>query len=143
MRQTGISDIGIQQDLRSQSDAGQEKRLNVGLLILQIFLAFVFLAAGGGKLFDTEPTVEMFKKIGVGQWLRYLTGTIEVFGAVTLWNPRCGGSGALLLAATMVGAIFTHLFIIGGSPVAPVVLLVLLCVIVWGRKDQIKQNFSF
>jgi len=143
MKQTGISGIGTRQDLPLQSGAGQNKELNLGLWILQVFLGLAFIAAGGDKLFDTASTVEMFKKIGVGQLLRYLIGTIEVFGAVTLWNPRYSVFGALLLAATMVGAIFTHLFIIGGSPIAPVVLLILLIGIVWGRRDELKQPFNY
>jgi DoxX-like family len=59
----------------------------------------------------------MFEKIGLGQWFRYVTGSLEVIGAVLLLAPRTAAIGGWLLAAVMIGAIGTHLFIIGGSPV--------------------------
>jgi hypothetical protein len=36
----------------------------------------------------------------------------------------------------MVGAIATHLFVIGGSFVAPLVLLVLVASVAWLRRDR-------
>lgn len=32
--------------------------------------------------------VELFNEIGLGQWFRYLTGGLEVVGAVALLIPR-------------------------------------------------------
>ena len=143
MKQTGISGIETSQGLPLQPNARRNKEMHPGLWILQFFLGLAFIAAGGDKLFDTASTVEMFKKIGVGQLLRYLIGTIEVFGAVTLWNPRYSVFGALLLAAIMLGAVFMHLFVVGGSPIFPVVLFTLLCVIIWKRRRELKQSFNY
>ena len=39
----------------------------------------------------------------------------------------------------MHGAIFTYLFVIGGMPVPPAVLLILAGLIALGRKDQLKS----
>ena len=80
--------------------------------------------------------VEMFDRIGVGQWFRYLTGVIEVLGAILLLVPRFCGAGALLLTATMIGAVLTHLFVIGGSPVMPIILLLVAGIIAWGRRAR-------
>ena len=77
----------------------------------------MFLTAGGSKLAGAAPMAAMFAQIGIGQWLRYLTGTIEVISAVLLLIPSLAFFGAAALASTMVGATFTHLFIIGGNPV--------------------------
>jgi uncharacterized membrane protein YphA (DoxX/SURF4 family) len=52
--------------------------------------------------------VEMFAKLGAGQWFRYLTGALEVIGGVALLVPRAAFYGAVLLAAVMVGALVTH-----------------------------------
>ena len=142
MQKTEMSDTGMRRDVRAHSVVRQNKELDLGLWILQVFLGLVFIAVGGSKLFDTAPAVEMFKKIGVGQMLRYLIGTIEVFGAITLWNPRYSSLGALLLAITMSGVIFMHLFVIGGSPIVSFVLLILLSIVIWGRRDEIKQIFN-
>ena len=79
---------------------------------------------------------EMFDAIGLGQWFRYVTGSVEVLGAVLLLIPRTSGLGALLLVGTMLGAIATHLFIIGGSPVPALVLLIVTGIIAWGRRQR-------
>jgi uncharacterized membrane protein YphA (DoxX/SURF4 family) len=90
---------------------------------LQALAGAMFLFAGTSKLAGVPMMVQMFDVIGVGQWFRYVTGTIEVVGAVLLFVPSLARFGALALAATMVGAIITHLFIVGGNPAVPIVLL--------------------
>lgn len=107
--------------------------LNRGLWALQILLSVVFLLAGSGKLAGAEPMVATFERIGLGQWFRVLTGGLEILAAVLLLIPRPAGVGALLLAVTMLGAVLTHLFVIGGSPVAAFILMILAVFVVWGR----------
>ena len=87
------------------------RALNITLWILQILLAALFVFAGSSKLVNVQPpVVEGFARIGLGQWFRYLTGTLEVAGAVGLLIPRLSGLAALVLAGVMFGAIFAHLF---------------------------------
>jgi putative oxidoreductase len=109
------------------------KGLNIVLWILQILAASAFLLAGGLKLAGAEPMVAMFDKIGLGQWFRYLTGGMEVTGAILLLIPARVTLGGALLAVTMVGAIATHLFILGGSPGPAIVLFVMLATVTWYR----------
>ena len=121
----------------NQSELNKPGRVfNIALWILQALLALLFLAAGSSKLLGAEPMVATYEKIGVGQWFRFLTGIVEVLSAALLLVPGLAGVGALLIVATLVGAIFTHLFIIGGSPVAALVLLILAVVVAWGRRAQ-------
>lgn len=94
--------------------------------ILRLLLGAAFLAAGGAKLAGVPMMVQTFEGIGIGQWFRYLTGAIEVAGAVMLFLPATRILGAAALACTMLGAILTHLVIIGGTAVPAGVLLVLL-----------------
>ena len=96
----------------------------------------MFLTAGGSKLAGAAPMAAMFAQIGIGQWLRYLTGTIEVISAVLLLIPSLAFFGAAALASTMVGAIFTHLFIIGGNPAVPIVLLAITTAVAWARRPS-------
>ena len=110
--------------------------MNVILWILQIAAAGMFLMAGSMKLTGNAQMVGMFEAIGFGQWFRYLTGAIETGGAILLLIPRTSGVGALLLAGVMVGAVVTHLGIIGGSPMMPIVLLVVTSVVAWGRRER-------
>ena len=125
------SDFAIAQQTTKGS-----KTLNFTIWGLQILTALAFLAAGGSKLASAPEMVAMFDQIGFGQWFRYLTGSLEVFGALLLLLPRTAAIGGWLLAAVMFGAIGTHLFIIGGNPVPAIVLFVLSVTIGWNRSRR-------
>lgn len=92
---------------------------------VRILLALAFGAAGIAKLLGAEPMVAVFDQIGFGQWFRYVTGAVELAGAVALLIPMTAFLAALMLAATMACAILTHLLLIGGSPVPAMVLFTL------------------
>ena len=112
------------------------KIVNVLLWVLQIGAAGMFLMVGFLKLSGNPQLVGLFEAIGLGQWFRYLTGTLEVAGAFLLLIPRMSGLGALMLAGVMVGAVVTHVFIVGGSPLMAIVLLVVTGVVAWGRRQR-------
>jgi uncharacterized membrane protein YphA (DoxX/SURF4 family) len=112
------------------------KAWNITLWILQLGAAIMLGMAGFSKLTGAEQMVGLFESIGVGQWFRYVTGLLEITGAVLLLIPTLAGVGALLLACVMLGAVATHLFVIGGSPLTPLVLLAVLLVIAWGRRRR-------
>ena len=109
----------------------------IALWMVQVLLAVAFLGSGLAKLAGAPVQVAVFDAIGVGQWFRYLTGLIEAAGAVALLMPSLAPFGAVALVATMVGAIATHLFVIGGSPRGPIVLLLLSLTVAWVRRDQL------
>ncbi len=113
------------------------KAWNITLWILQALLAITFVFFGSSKLAGMENMVILFEEIGIGQWLRYVTGLLEVIGGILLLIPVLSGLGSLLLASVLAGAILTHLFIIGGSFLMPLVLLVLTLIVLWGRRKQI------
>ena len=108
----------------------------------QFVLAGVFLLAGGSKLAGAPAMVALFDAIGVGQWFRYVTGLIEVGSAVALLVPSLAPFGAIALVATMAGAILTHFFIVGGSPLVPAILFVGSLTVAWVRRDQISSALS-
>jgi putative oxidoreductase len=117
-------------------DSPQRSRAVAGVLwVLQIASAAMFLFAGGLKLAGVPLMVQAFGVIGLGQWFRYFTGGLEVISAVLLLIPSVAAYGAAALVVTMVGAIITHLFIIGGSPVIPIVLLAATSTIAWARRS--------
>lgn len=99
---------------------------------VRIVLALAFLAAGAAKLSGAPMMVEVFDKIGIGQGFRFVVGAIELIGVGLLLAPRTGLAGALWLGGTMVGAVGTHLLLIGGSP-APAIVLGALCAFVAWR----------
>jgi uncharacterized membrane protein YphA (DoxX/SURF4 family) len=114
----------------------------IGSWTLQILVAAVFLLAGGSKLTGADEMVRMFNVIGIGQWFRYVTGGLEVLGAIGLLIPAVAGLAAVLLSAIMICAVATHLFVIGGSPIVPIVLLVAGAIIAIVRRDQIRSALS-
>ena len=83
--------------------------------------------------------VGLFEAMGIGQWFRYLTGSLEVAGAILLLIPRTSGLGALMLAGVMACAAMTHLFIVGGSPLGAIILLVVTGIVAWGRRQRTKK----
>jgi putative oxidoreductase len=107
------------------------------LWFAQIATAGMVLVVGGSKLAGVPAMVQLFDAIGIGQWFRYLTGTIEVVSAILLLVPSLAVFGALALTATMVGAVFTHLFIVGGNPTIPIVLLATTAAIAWVRRSEL------
>jgi uncharacterized membrane protein YphA (DoxX/SURF4 family) len=113
------------------------KALTIALWVVQVGLAAMFFMAGGNKLAGNPMMVGLFDAIGIGQWFRYLTGALEVAGAALLLVPRAAGLGAALLVPVMLGAILTHLTVLHSSPLTPVLLLVGLAFVVWGRRAQI------
>ena len=109
----------------------------IALWAVQIALAGMFLLAGSSKLVGAAAMVALFDAIGIGQWFRYVTGLIEVSSAVALLVPSLAVFGALALVATMVGAVATHLFIVGGSPAMPAILLLAATAVTWARRHQL------
>ena len=114
----------------------------VALWFTQIALAAMFVFAGGLKLTGAPDMVGLFDAVGIGQWFRYVTGSIEVVSAIALLVPSWAAFGALLLIPTMVGAVFTHLFIVGGSAVPATVLLTGAFAVAWARRDQLASVLS-
>ena len=114
----------------------------IALWAVQIALAGMFLLAGSSKLLSAPAMVGLFDAIGIGQWFRYVTGSIEVVSAVALLVPAWAAFGALLLIPTMAGAVITHLFIVGASPVPATVLLIGSLAVAWARRDQLASVLS-
>jgi uncharacterized membrane protein YphA (DoxX/SURF4 family) len=112
------------------------------LWTLKGLLAAAFLSAGGAKIYGVPMMVENFEHIGFGQWFRYLTGTLEVIGAITILMPSLAAFGGVLLSCIMVGAIATHLLLIGGPAVPAAVLLILSAIVVFAHRDQIDNLFD-
>src|ERR1700732_1429920 len=114
------------------SASGKSRLITLWTLSGLVALAFVFV--GGGKLAGTAAMVELFDKVGLGQWFRYLTGLLEVAGGIGLLVPRYAFYAAVLLAMVMVGAIIAEVAVTGDSPAPPAVLLVLSGIIAYLRK---------
>ena len=114
----------------------REHAPTIALWALQAVLALTFTMAGLAKVGGDAAMVEMFANIGIGQWFRYVVGALEIAGAVGVLVPRLSGLAALGLACLMVGAILTNLFVLGASPLLPLVLLLVSALVAWGRRAR-------
>ncbi|HEY0912937.1 MAG TPA: DoxX family protein [Bradyrhizobium sp.] len=112
---------------------------SVSLWAVRGLLALAFASAGGAKLYGVPMLVEEFQHIGLGQWFRYFTGTLELLGAVLILVPSLAAFGAMLLICIMVGATLMHLLVIGGSPVPALVLLALSAIVAYAKRGQIAR----
>ena len=109
----------------------------IALWTLQLGVAALLLFAGSAKLQGDPALAATFDAIGFGRWFLYLTGGIEVVAAVLLLVPALAALGALLVVPTMIGAVATHLFVIGGSAAPAFVLLLASMAILWMRRGQL------
>lgn len=107
-----------------------------GLPTIKALLTLAFVAAGLAKLSGVEMMVATFDGVGVGQWFRYVTGAIEVVGAILLWLPGRQLLGAAALTITMVGAVLAHLLILGPSALPAIVLGLLSATVGYAYRHQ-------
>jgi len=105
------------------------------LWILSGFAALLFVGVGGAKLAGAAVMVELFGKVGLGQWFRYFTGLLEVAAGIGLLISRYAFYAAVVLALVMAGAFIAHVTVLGSSPAAPLVLFVLTGIIAYLRKS--------
>lgn len=111
---------------------------NVLLWALQVLLA-AFMIYSGWSLFG-DQFVGKFDRIGFGQWLRYVTGVLEIAGGLGLLVPRLCGLAALGVAGVMAGAVATEAVILGdpAAAVLPAVVVAVAAVVAWFRRDTVK-----
>jgi len=106
------------------------------LELIELGLAGVFLLVGAAKLIGRPDMVALFHDIGIGQWFRYVTGSIEIAGAALLIVPRLTGGSAMLLGAVMIVATSIELFVLHRPPVAAAACLSGHTFVAWARVSQ-------
>ncbi|GAB3290832.1 DoxX family protein [Parasphingorhabdus pacifica] len=126
-------------DTAPNSRRGRRSGTTVVLWVCQVLVALLFVMAGAVKLAGAVEAVAMFEVIGAGQWFRYFTGVVELAGAVGLLIPRLAGLAAAGLICVMIGALIVQGLFIGGSPVLPIVLIVVNAWIAWMRWPEMKS----
>jgi uncharacterized membrane protein len=106
---------------------------------LRIVMAVAIAPAGVLKIAGAQVMVDLFAAVGVGQWLRYVTGALEIAGAVGLLIPLLSGLAAAGLVALLAGATITNIFVVNQSPIAPLAMLTLCAVIAWLQRSTIRD----
>jgi uncharacterized membrane protein len=122
---------------------GRGRALNITLWILQgLLAAFFVIASAAPKLIGHESAAEGFDLIGWGDWFMYFVGVVELAGGVGLVIPRLSGLAAVGLGLLMIGAAVFNAAVLDFPVVTPLILLVLVAFIAWGRWYQTKRFFN-
>lgn len=127
----------------SRPFAGRPVAVAIDVLMwtIQVLLAAYFVYSA--SLLFGDGLVGKFTEIGFGQWLRYLTGVLELAGAVGLVIPFLSGLAALGLTGVMAGAVATELFLLdNGDASMPAMLGGVALAIVVSRRNTIRAALA-
>jgi hypothetical protein len=81
--------------------------------VLQVAVAAILLQTLFFKFTGAEESVYIFSTLGAEPWGRIGSGLVELIAAVLLLVPVTAPFGALLTMGLMVGAIGSHLTVLG------------------------------
>ncbi|MFF4926162.1 DoxX family protein [Kitasatospora sp. NPDC001261] len=111
---------------------------------LRILLALFFvLASALPKLLALPAATTVFDAIGAGHWFMYLTGLVELAGAVGLLVRRLAGPAATALIVFLAFAFVTQLTAMHGENAGtPFIFMVPLAVIAWNRRVETAELLS-
>ncbi|WP_308819028.1 DoxX family protein [Pseudonocardia alni] len=106
----------------------------VGLWVLQVLLAAVFVMAALPKVGADPVAVAGFDLLGLGTVGMVVVGWLELAGAVALLVPRLCGLAAVCQVALMVGATAVTVVLMPAMVAFPALTLVAVCVVAWARR---------
>ena len=109
----------------------------VAVIILLQTLYFKFTAA--------PESVFIFSTLGIEPFGRIGSGIVELIASILILIPRTTLLGAVLGFATMLGAIFSHIFVLGieiqndGGTLFVLAVITLLCclILIYNQKDKV------
>ncbi len=81
--------------------------MNIVCLAARIALLAIFLGEGSSRVIGTHQQVMEFVVYGYPDWLRVLTGVVQVAGVLMLWSGKTRLLGAALAFLVIVGTAFT------------------------------------
>jgi putative oxidoreductase len=82
-------------------------------ILLRLVAAIIMLQTLYFKFTAQPESVYIFSSMGIEPWGRIGTGVVELIASVLLLVPATVVIGALMAASMMLGALATHLFILG------------------------------
>jgi putative oxidoreductase len=81
--------------------------------VLQIAVAVILLQTLFFKFTGAPESIYIFTTVGAEPWGRYGSGVMELIAAALLLIPGYAAIGALLSLGVGVGAVFSHLTVLG------------------------------
>jgi uncharacterized membrane protein YphA (DoxX/SURF4 family) len=106
--------------------------------VIGAVVALVFIAAGLFKVANAGPLAEAFAAAGYPDWVRIVTGLVEVGGGVMLLRPRFTPYAPAVLLVALVAAVLVSQAegaqtMQAGVPFVMTMPLTLLALSVWRR----------
>jgi putative oxidoreductase len=83
------------------------------IFLLRVVIAIILLQTLFFKFTAAPESVFIFSALGVEPWARWASGFAELIASILLLIPGSYAIGAILSIGIMVGAIASHIFIIG------------------------------
>lgn len=121
---------------RPATPTTRRRAANVALWVLQVLTAAMFVMGAVAKLTSEPQSVAGFNEMGLGDGGRYVIGVLELAGAVALLIPILCGLAGVAFVALMVGAVTLTAIYDADMVAVPAVVLVLVAVIAWARRDR-------
>jgi uncharacterized membrane protein YphA (DoxX/SURF4 family) len=97
------------------------------------------------KFTESEESVYIFQTLGIEPLGRIGSGVVELVASILILIPRTTLLGALLAFGTMIGAIFSHIFVLGivvkddGGTLFTLAIITAICcmILVYNQKNKI------
>ena len=107
------------------------------LLMIRVGIAIFFIGFGLTKLFGWHVEVELFDRIGWGDWFRYFTGVVEIAVGAMLLVPGWQFVGSVMLLGVLGGATLTQVIVLGShAPIREMALIALTLFLAWSYREQ-------
>lgn len=119
--------------------------------ILRLTAALILLQTLFFKFSGSEESVYIFSTLGLEPFGRIGSGIVELIAAILILIPRTTLVGALLGMGVMIGAIFSHIFVLGievkndGGTLFILAIITFLCcsILVFMNKTKIPDLIKF
>lgn len=115
--------------------------MNIICLGARIALLAVFLGEGASRVIGTNQQVMEFVVYGYPDWLRVLTGSVQVSSVLLLWYRETRLIAAALIFLVIVGTAFTYWRYDDMSALlSPAAWMVLLAFAAWPVKSSDRET---
>jgi len=119
--------------------------------IIKLTAVVILLQTLYFKFTSADESVYIFSTLGIEPYGRIGSGVVELIASVLILIPRTTLIGSLLGFGTMVGAVFSHLFVLGievqndGGTLFILALITLTCcgLLIYINKNKIPELLRF
>ena len=124
---------------------------SIFIWIIKLVAVVILLQTLYFKFTGAEESVYIFTTLGIEPFGRIGSGIVELIASILILIPRTALLGALLGLGTMLGAIFSHLFILGievkndGGTLFILAIITFLCclLLIYNQKHKLLDLLKF